>query len=120
MPWQWRQLLNIPFRQLVGQVCGEFNPGINDRSLKNHTSGILNNGGIYPESLTIHDMHLSEAGLRERHSETLLLRNGVRPALSSTGVTRTGEVSPSTPITLATFLGGMTDRNVAFSATNKT
>src|SRR6266850_6969886 len=95
-----------------GRVCGEFNPRINDRSLNNQTPGILNNGRIYPESVTIHDMHLSEAGLREGHSETLLLRNGVRPALSSTCVTRTGEVSPSTPITLAAFLGGMTDRNV--------
>jgi hypothetical protein len=105
---------------LIGQVRREFNPRINDRSLNNHTPGILNNGRIYPESLTIHDMNLSKAGLREGHSETLLLRNGVRPALSSTGVARTGEVSPSTPITLAAFFGGMTNRNVAFSATNKT
>jgi hypothetical protein len=105
---------------MIGQVRGEFNPRINDRPLKNHTPGIMNNGRIYPESLTIHDKHRSEAGPGKGHSETLLLGNSVRPALSSTCVARTGEVSPSTPITLAAFFGRMTNRNVAFSATNKT
>jgi hypothetical protein len=81
---------------------------------------ILNKGRDYPESLTIHDKHFSEAGLREGYSETLLLRNGVRPALSGTSVARTGEVSPPSSITLPAFLGGMSNGNVAFSATNKT
>lgn len=82
---------------------------------------MLNNGRHSPESQTIHDKHPSVKQIFARgRPETLLLRNGVHPAFSSTGMARTGEVSPPTPITLAAFLGGMTNRNVAFSATNKT